>query len=72
MNDNDDMPVEVAALVFEARLSLEAVVLGLTRVIQQERSPQRAVELETLRRMGSQAAEALEALQKVIVGEGGG
>lgn len=60
--------IEAAALIFEARICIEAVTLGIDRIIQQERSAMLAAELATLRKISNQAADALDALQKTIVG----
>jgi len=64
----NDPVVDAAALIFEARICIEAVTLGIDRVIQQERSAMLAAELGTLRKMSNQACEALDALQKTLIG----
>jgi hypothetical protein len=58
-----DPAVEAAARVFEARLIVEAMAFGLSRVGSAAETPRLAAELNTLRQMANQASHALEALQ---------
>jgi hypothetical protein len=60
-----DAALEVAALIFETRLSVEVVVLGLTRIMQQRDAQKIAAELATLQKMTNQAADALECAAEI-------
>jgi hypothetical protein len=63
-NDNDPL-VEAAALIFEARLAIEAVSLGLEGLIRRSGASFSA-ELAALKRMNDQSAEALATLQNTL------
>jgi hypothetical protein len=63
MTPQKDAAVEVAALLFEARLLVEAVTFGLGKLAARNGSG----ELTALLRMANQAADVLEALQKTVV-----
>jgi len=63
MTPRKDGAVEVAALLFEARLLVEAVTSGLGKLAARNGSG----ELAALQRMATQAADALEALQKTVI-----
>jgi hypothetical protein len=62
---DEDTIVEAAALIFEARLTIEAVSMGLERLMTGE-GASLSSELCALKKMNDQAAEALEALQTAL------
>jgi hypothetical protein len=63
-NDNDPL-VEAAALIFEARLAVEAVSMGLEGLISRSGAPF-SEELAVLKRLNDQSAEALATLQNTL------
>jgi hypothetical protein len=69
MTDHDT-EVAAAVLIFEARLTVEAVSIGLERLIAHAGASPVAAELSVLKRMNDQAAEALAALQDAVAPSG--
>jgi hypothetical protein len=65
-----DMEMAAAVLIFEARLTVEAVSMGLERLIAQGSAAPIASELAVLKRMNDQAAEALSALHDAVAPSG--
>jgi len=65
---NNDSAVDAAALIFEARICSEAVAMGIERMIAKTSSEIIIAELKSLQKMSTQSCDALEALQKTLIG----
>ena len=68
MHEDKDVEVEVAALFFEARMSVEIIAVGLGKVIARPEAAPVLGELKVLRNYADQAGETLEELRKQIYG----
>lgn len=66
-----DPIVEAAALIFEMRLTAESVARGLETLITHEQSSGLTAELNTLKKLIDQAADAMGALQNALSGPSG-
>jgi hypothetical protein len=64
--DNNDMRVDIATLLFELRIALEATAVGLKLMINRPIATSIQRELAILFRLVEQAAEALNALDGVM------
>jgi hypothetical protein len=66
MDGKGEKAIEMAALLFEVRIALVAVNVGVELLALRSTEPSIKAELTTLTKLSNQACEALEALQRAI------
>lgn len=66
MDGKGEKAIETAALLFEVRIALVAVNVGVELLALRSTEPSIKAELDALAKLSNQACEALETLQKAI------